>query len=114
MKTSGLGLKAKIQYSTWDNSNWHCYYHGLSGDELKNQIISIFYKPTGDERSWQFVEISSSYKLYQEQGLRDWIVKTYNANIEDVEELIGYIKQFFDDACEEFGRKSIVKESVNA
>lgn len=114
MKTSGLGLKAKVQYSTWNDSNWHTYYHALSGDELNSQIMSIFYKPTGDERSWRFSELAVPYKKYEEDGLRDWISQTYGASIEDIEVLVPLIKQFFNDACAEFGRKSICKPEFAA
>lgn len=115
MKTNGIALKAKIQYSTWDDSNWHCYYHALSGDELKKQIISIFYKPTGDERSWSFEDLSAYYKICEEDGLRNWIKQTYGEKVtlEDVEEVLTYICRFFNDACEEFGRKPLVKEHIN-
>ena len=112
MKTAGLGLKAKVQYSTWDNSNWHCYYHALSGDELKTQIMSIFYKPTGDEKSWGFSDLSAPYKANEEDGLREWIAKTYNASIEDVEECLGYIIQFLNDAKVEYTGKPFIKETV--
>lgn len=113
MKTTGLGLKAKVQYSTWDNSNWHCYYHALSGDELKNQIMSIFYKPTGDERSWQFKDLSSAYKMSEEDGVRQWIVDTYGQMPqEDIEECLGYIVRFLNDARAEFNMKPLVAETV--
>ena len=36
-------LKAAKQYSSWETSNWHCFYNWLSGDELKTQIISIYH-----------------------------------------------------------------------
>lgn len=108
MKTSGLGLKAKIQYATWDSSNWHCYYHALSGDELKTQIISIFYKPTGDERSWAFEDVSAPYKAYEEAGIKDWIKKIYGATDEDADECLGYVCKFINDARAEFGMKPLV------
>jgi len=112
MKTSGLGLKTKVQYATWDNSNWHCYYHALSGDELKSQIISIFYKPTGDERSWSFADVSAIYKAHEEDGLRKWVTETYGAESQDVDECVEYICRFLNDAREEFGMKPLVKETV--
>lgn len=112
MKTAGLGLKAKVQYSTWDDSNWYAYYHALSGDELKNQIMSIFYKPTGDERSWEFSTLSAQYKAYEEDGIRNWIAKTYNASPEDVETLLPHVLSFLNDACSEFNMKPLVKATV--
>jgi ATP-binding cassette subfamily F protein 3 len=42
-KLNELALKAKKIYSP-NNSNWNCYYHALSGEELKNQIITIAHK----------------------------------------------------------------------
>lgn len=113
MKTTGLGLKAKKQYSTWDTSNWHCYYHALSGDELKAQIMSIFYKPTGDERSWPFVDLSAPYKMNEEDGVRKWIVDTYgDTPQEDIEECLGYIIQFLNDAKIEYTGRPFVAETV--
>lgn len=110
MKTSALGLKSKVQYSTWDESNWHAYWHALSGDELKSQIMSIFYKPTGDERSWAFSDLSAPYKMHDEDGVRAWIRKTYQASIKDVEALLPHILNFLNDACAEFNVRPIVKE----
>lgn len=112
MKTTGIALKAKIQYSTWDDSNWHCYYHALSGDELKKQIISIFYKPTNDERSWCFEDISAEYKAYEKEGLTNWLKKTYGPEIleQDLNECVEYMCRFLNDAREEFGLKPMVKE----
>lgn len=113
MKTTKLGLKAKTQYSTWVNSNWHCYYHALSGDELKTQIISIFYKPTGDERSWSFEDVSDPYKKYEEAGIKEWVQKTYCATDEDSNECVRYVCQFLNDARKEFSMEPIVKEVAN-
>lgn len=110
MKASGLALKAKKQYSTWDHSNWHCYYHALSGDELKTQIISIFYKPTEDERSWSFSDVSSAYKMNEEQGLKDWIVGKYGEMPEsDLNECVGYIIQFLNDAKIEYTGRPFIQ-----
>jgi hypothetical protein len=114
MKTSGVALKAKVQYSTWDDSNWHCFYHALSGDELKTQIISIFYKPTGDERSWPFVEVSAPYKVAELEGLKKWVIDTYGAAEGDADECVEYICCFINDAREEFGTKPLIKETIDA
>lgn len=108
MKTIGIALKAKIQYATWDNSNWHCYYHALSGDELKRQIISIFYKPTGDERSWYFEDVSARYKEHEEVGLKNWVQTTYGSTNEDADECVGYILRFINDARAEFCMKPLI------
>lgn len=106
MKLNDLALKAKTQYSTWDNSNWHCYYHALSGDELSNQILSLFYKPNQIYKSHQFSEVSQHWKMYEEQGIVNWLKKTYEASDEDCQEALTYAKQFLNEAKIEFtGRK---------
>lgn len=112
MKISGLALKAKIQYSTWDKSNWHCYYHALSGDELKNQIISIFYKPTKDQRSWTYENLSSLFKEYEEFGIKKWLKETYAASDNDIDECVNYILTFFNDAREEFNMKPLTYKTT--
>lgn len=111
MKLNELALKAKTQYSTWDNSNWHCYYHALSGDELNTQIISIFFKPTGDERSWTFGDVSTPYKINESDGIIKWIKETYGEKVTDADakELTEYIIQFLNEAKIEYTGKPFTK-----
>lgn len=100
-----LKYKAKVKYST-ETSNWNCFYHALSGDELKSQIMSIFYKPTNQENSWSFSDLSAPYKMYDEQGILEWIKLNYkNISDNDLNECLIYILQFLNDAKLEYTGK---------
>ena len=78
-KATKLALKAKKVYSSID-SVWHCYYHALSGEELKDQIMTIAYKPTDQMNSWYFKDLNAPYKMYEDQGLLDFIKEKYNVS----------------------------------
>lgn len=110
-KTSKLALKAKKVYSSID-SNWHCYYHHLSGDELKEQIITIAYKPTDQMNSWAFKDLTAPYKMYEEQGLFNFIKEKYNVAEDEIYECINYIKEFFDDAKIEYTGKPFFNKEI--
>jgi hypothetical protein len=98
-----MPLKAAKQYSTWETSNWYCFYNRLSGDELKTQILSLFYRPTGNVKSWCFSDLSSSYKENEELGVAQWINSKYgDMPQEDIQECVEYICQFLDDAKIEY------------
>jgi hypothetical protein len=108
LRMSGIALKAKKQYATYENSNWYCFYHALSGDAIGNQICSIFYGPTNQENSWAFETLSEPYKIQEDEGIYVWVLHTYKGVApNDAWELVGYVKQFLNDACDEFNRKPI-------
>ena len=112
LHASGLALKAKKQYTTYQESNWHCFYHALSGDTLASQICSIFYGPTGQENSWAFETLSAPYKIQEDDGIAAWLLHVYKgATLDDATKLVQYIKQFLNEACEEFGRKPLCSEA---
>ena len=100
-KATPLALKAKKVYSSID-SNWHCYYHALSGDELKEQILTIAHKPTDAMYSFTFKELSAPYKENEDQGLIEFFNKNYQVSQEETFELLTYIKEFLDDAKIEY------------
>jgi hypothetical protein len=94
--------KANKRYSTYDNSSWHCFWHRLSGDELRSQIISIFYKQK-KENSWAYDEVSAPYKHNEEDGLKVWLSENYpDASDEELNECMNYILEFLDDARIEY------------
>jgi hypothetical protein len=100
-KATELALKAKKNYSSID-SNWHCYYHALSGDELKEQIMTIAHKPTDAMMSFAYKDLTVPYKMYEDQGLVNFIKEKYNVTENEIYECINYIKQFLDDAKIEY------------
>ncbi len=109
-KASKLALKAKKVYSSID-STWHCYYHYLSGDELKNQIITIAHKPTDAMWSFQYKELTAPYKEKEDAGLVELIKQKYNVTDNEVPECVNCIKEFLDDAKIEYtGRPFFNKE----
>jgi hypothetical protein len=100
-KASELALKSKKVYSSVD-SPWHCYYHHLSGDELKEQILTIAHKPTDQMNSWSFKDLTSPYKMYEDQGLVNFVKEKYKATEEEIFECVNCIKEFLDDAKIEY------------
>lgn len=100
-KATELALKSKKNYSA-ETSTWHCYYHHLSGDELKEQILTIAHKPTDAMMSFAYKDLTAPYKMYEDQGLIDFVKEKYKASDEEVSECVGYIKEFFDDAKIEY------------
>jgi hypothetical protein len=103
-KSTELALKAKKVYSNIDSS-WHCYYHALSGDELKEQILTIAHKPTDQMYSWAFKDLTLHYKMYEDQGLFNFIKEKYNVAENEIYECINYVKKFLDDAKIEYTGK---------
>jgi len=104
-----LKYKSQKTYSPID-SNWNCFWHKLSGDELKQQIISLFYKPTNQENSWSFDDVSVPYKMYDDDGLSMWLKEKYGDLPEnDITECVEYIFEFLDDAKIEYTGKPFRK-----
>jgi len=111
-KASKLALKAKKIYSALD-SNWYCYYHALSGDELKSQILTLAHKPTDNIVSFQFQELSAPYKMYEDDGIKNLIKEKFKVIDEEVYECIHYIKEFFDDAKIEYTGRPFFNKEIN-
>ena len=110
-KATELALKAKKVYSSID-SNWHCYYHALSGDELKEQIMTIAYKPKDVIYSFYFKDLTAPYKIYEDQGLFNFIKEKYNVAENEIYECINYIKEFLDDAKIEYTGKPFFNKEI--
>jgi len=111
-KATKLALKAKKVYSSID-SPWHCYYHALSGDELKEQIMTIAHKPTDAMMSFAYKDLTAPYKMYEDQGLVDFVKQKYKATDNEIFECINCIKEFLDDAKIEYtGRPFFNKEII--
>jgi len=110
-KASKLALKAKKVYSSID-SPWHCYYHALSGDELKEQIMTIAHKPTDAMMSFSFKDLTSSYKMYEDQGLVNFVKEKYKVSDEEIPECVNCIKEFLDDAKIEYTGKPFFNKEI--
>jgi hypothetical protein len=89
-----------------DNNTWLCYYHALSGDELKNQILTIANKTTDQMISYSFKELSACYKINEVQGIADQL--QYNF-AQDVSELLPYTIEFLNDAKIEYTGRPYIK-----
>jgi hypothetical protein len=100
-KLNELALKTKKVYSPID-SNWHCYYHALSGEELKNQVITIAHKNLDKVESFSYQDITAPYKMNEDQGLYDFIKQMFDVSIDEIIECSEYVKQFYDDARIEY------------
>jgi len=110
-KASELALKAKKIYSSIDSS-WHCYYHALSGDELKEQILTIAYKPTDAMMSFAYKDLTAPYKMYEDQGLVNFVKEKYNVSDEEIYECVNCIKEFLDDAKIEYTGKPFFNKEI--
>jgi hypothetical protein len=101
-KLNETALKSKKVYSSV-NSNWYCYYHALSGEDLKTQIITIAHKHLDLALSYNYEDITAPYKINEDEGLYDFIKEKFNINNDnDIYECINYIKEFYDDARLEY------------
>jgi hypothetical protein len=110
-KATELALKAKKVYSSID-SNWHCYYHALSGDELKEQILTIAHKPTDVMWSFAYKDLTAPYKMYEDQGLVNFVKEKYNVAEQEVFECVNCIKEFLDDAKIEYTGKPFFNKEI--
>lgn len=90
-----------------DNDVWHCYWHALSGDELKTQIFTVAHKPSDQMISFYFSDLSSPYKLNGEQGVLDHLKQQFNV---DADEIVPFALQFLNDAQIEYLGKPFIKE----
>lgn len=86
---------------------WHCYWHGLSGDELKTQIFTVAHKPTDKVYSFMFTELSNLYKLNGEQEVDEYMHKIFNV---DVAVPVQCVLPFLNDARIEYLGKPFIKE----
>ncbi len=89
-----LALKANKVYV--DNSEWMCYWHRLSGDELKNQIFTVANKHQDQLTSYTFSQLSAAYKAFEENGVKQ---------ILGSETLVPYATKFLNDAKIEYTGK---------
>jgi hypothetical protein len=110
-KATELALKAKKNYSSID-SNWHCYYHALSGDELKEQIMTIAHKPTDAMISFYFKDLTAPYKEREDQGLVEFVKQKYKVTDNEIPECINCIKEFLDDAKIEYTGKPFFNKEI--
>lgn len=109
---NNLRTKANKRYLTYDNSIWHIFWHKLSGEDLKSQIVSIFYNKE-KESSWSYEEVSAPYKMYEEEGLKSWLSSVYpKATEEELNECIEHILEFLDDAKIEYTGKPFRKITI--
>ena len=102
-KASTMALKATKVYL--DNENWVCYYHALSGDELKTQIFTLANKTTDKMISYYFSDISSKYKMENINGIKNKFIKDFEVN---VDECLPCAIEFLNDAKIEYTGKSYI------
>lgn len=91
-----VNYKSNKNYVTQENSNLFIFWHGLSGDELKNQVLTIVNKQT--IKSWTFSELSSNYKSDQ---LVPFLKTQYvDLDEDDCTTCVEHIKNFLNDCSE--------------
>lgn len=103
-KASKLALKASKIYL--DNENWVCYYHALSGEELKSQIFTVANKKTDKMISYSFSDLSIKYKEYEEQGIKNLLKNDFEI---EVDECLPCAFNFLNDAKIEYTNKPYFK-----
>lgn len=97
-KATPLALKAKKVYL--DDSEWYIYYHALSGEELKTQILSMAHKPTDMLLSYNFEEISTAHKVNDMDGVKEFLQAQFVGV--DLTNLIPKVVDFLNDAKLEY------------
>lgn len=90
-----------------NNDDWHCFWHGLSGDELKTQIFTVAHKPSDQMISFTFSDFSGGYKLNEEEGIRDVLSKQLKV---ETFELVPYVLEFLNDSKIEYTGRPFIKE----
>ena len=100
-------LKATKNYI--NNGVWHCYWHALSGDELKTQIFTVAYKQSDQMISFTFTDLSAGYRLNEEQGIKDILNKKFKV---EADELVPYVLEFLNDAKIEYTGRPYIKETA--
>ena len=86
---------------------WHCYWHGLSGDELVNQIFTVAHKPKDIVYSFNYAELSNLYKLNGVEKVGEYIHKIFDVNVDTPAQ---HVIQFLNDAKKEYTGKPYIKE----
>jgi hypothetical protein len=101
-------LKANKKYTPQD-SDWVCYWHLFSGDELKTQVITIAHKPTDYVYSFLYPEVAEFYKADERGGLEKKMQEVFK--VDNVQEAVNACLKFLDDARIEYlGKPFFVKE----
>jgi hypothetical protein len=103
-KASNLALKAAKVYL--DNEKWVCYYHALSGDELKTQIFTVANKETDKIISYYFQDLSAKYREYEEIGIKAKLQQDFET---EANECLPCIIEFLNDAKIEYTGKLYIK-----
>ena len=103
-KANPLSLKAAKVYL--DDTTWLCYYHALSGDELKTQIFTVANKETDKMISYSFQDLSAKYKEFEEQGIKNQLEKDFEVNAKDC---LPCAINFLNDAKIEYTNKPYIK-----
>jgi hypothetical protein len=107
---SKLNKEALKSIKTYVNDDvWHCYWHGLSGDELVNQIFTVAHKPSDVVYSLNFTELSSLYKLDGAEKINEFLHKVFDVGVEVP---VQHVLQFLNDAKIEYTNKPFFKETA--
>jgi len=106
-KASKAALKSNKTYVNDDV--WHCYWHALSGDELKTQIFTAAHKPSDQILSFSFSDLATPYKVNEEQGIKDYLKDKFKV---DADELVPCVLQFLNDAKIEYTGRPFIKETA--
>lgn len=77
-KATPQALKSQKTYL--DDSEWLCFWHRLSGDELKEQIYTVGHKPTDQLISFTFKDLSGAYKLEDMDGVKKLIAEKFGVS----------------------------------
>lgn len=86
-----------MSYSRWSNSSWYSFWNSSSGEEIGDQVLSLWLG--GDSNNLDF-----TYDELYEFTSEDF--KNFYVNItdEDINEGLEIIKTFIEDVDEDFYR----------
>lgn len=110
-KLNSEALKSKKTYIN-SASDWCCYWHLLSGDELKNQVFTVAHKPSDKVYSFSYSELSGLYKLKGVEGVEKNIEALFAT--ENVTDAVNSSLQFLNDARIEYLGKPLIENITNA
>jgi len=103
-KATLLSLKSAKTYL--DTNKWLCFYHALSGDELKTQIFTVANKETDKMISYYYQDLSAKYKEFEEQGIKNHLKKDFEI---DADDCLPCVINFLNDAKIEYTNKPYIK-----
>jgi hypothetical protein len=86
-----------MSYSRWGDSTWYCFWASTQSEKLEDQLLSL----------WHSIDVNYEWTYAQLENITmDQLQRSYPmATLYEIEEAMGYIRQFLGEARNEYGPK---------